>query len=35
MIDTRRLLNSLPDGKFIAWTANINNLLLSEGRRVK
>jgi hypothetical protein len=35
MIDTRRLLISLPTDKFTAWTANINNLLLSKGRRVK
>jgi hypothetical protein len=35
MIDTRRLLISLPTNKFTAWTANINNILLSKGRRVK
>jgi len=35
MIDTRRLLISLPTDKFTAWTANINNFLLSKGRRVK
>jgi hypothetical protein len=35
MIDTRRLLISLPTDKFTAWTANINNLLLSKGRRVE
>jgi hypothetical protein len=35
MIDARRLLISLPNDKFIAWTANINDLLLSKGRRVK
>jgi len=35
MIDTRRLLISLPTNKFTAWTANINGLLLSKGRRVK
>jgi len=34
--DTWRLLISLPGDKFTAaWTANINNLLLSKGRRVK
>jgi hypothetical protein len=35
MIDTRRLLISLPTNKFTAWTANINNFLLSKGHRVK
>jgi len=35
MIDTRRLLISLPTDKFTAWTADINNFLLSKGRRVK
>jgi hypothetical protein len=35
IIDTRRLLISLPTNKFTAWTANINDLLLSKGRRVK
>ena len=35
MIDTRRLLISLPDGKFTPWTADINDLLLSKGCRVK
>ena len=29
MIDTRRLLISLPIDKCTAWTANINNFLLS------
>ena len=34
--DTWRLLISLPGDKFTAaWTANINDLLLSKGRRVK
>jgi len=35
MIDTRRLLISLPTDKFTAWTADINDFLLSKGRRVK
>jgi hypothetical protein len=35
IFDTRRLLISLPTEKFTAWTANINNLLVSKGRRVK
>jgi hypothetical protein len=35
MIDTRRLLISLPTDKITAWTADINNFLLSKGRRVK
>ena len=35
MTDTRRLLISLPTDKFTAWTADINDLLLSKGRRVK
>jgi len=35
MIDTRRLLISLPTAKFTAWTADINNFLLSKGRRFK
>jgi hypothetical protein len=35
MIDTRHLVISLPYNKFIAWTANINDLLLSKGCRVK
>jgi hypothetical protein len=35
MIDTQRLVISLPANKFIMWTANINDLLLSKGRRVK
>jgi len=29
------LLISLPTGKFTAWTADVNNFLLSKGRRVK
>jgi hypothetical protein len=35
MINTRRLLISLPTNKVTAWTANINDSLLSKGRRVK
>ena len=35
MIDTRRLVISLPYNKVIAWTADINDLLLSKGCRVK
>jgi hypothetical protein len=35
MIDTRRLMISLPINKVTAWTADINDLLLSNGRRVK
>jgi len=35
MINTQRLLISLSTDKFTAWTADINNLLLFKGRRVK
>ena len=35
MIDTQSMLISLPTDKFTAWMADINNFLLSKGRRVK